>query len=213
MFNRLPCDVAAALVLAAITTAASAAPPASTAGKHADAKAGPVYHLLGFSLSGSKRIDPDAIIATLPQHEGDPITRDQIKQDADQVRAILKKRHIHGDMTTAILEQEGKKGHQIWVIWDIQLTDPLSFVPLRHPRHFASQTFTGNTALTTDQLTAIAGLHAGDLMRDGKLSDVRTTIEQAYDKALPGKDVTVKGKVKLKKDDTIVIDWQITEPK
>ncbi len=198
---------------ATLAATAKSSPPAPkhATGKSVNRRGEPVYHLLGFSLSGSKRIDPDAIVATLPQHEGDVITDADIKEDADRVRAILATRHIHGDMTSATLEQEDVKGHHIWVIYDIQLRDALSDVPLRNPRHFASQTFSGNAKLSTDQLTSITGLHAGDPMRDGKLSDVRTAIEQAYDTALPGVAVAVRGKVKLRKDDTVVINWQIDE--
>ncbi len=226
MLIRSSLRLAAALLLATASTPsaraqtipahsapADAAPHQAkhAAGKTSRGKGVPVYHLLGFSLSGSKRINADAIIATLPQHEGDAITDADVQEDANRVRAILKTRHIHGDMTAATLEQEEVKGHQIWVIFDIQLRDALSDVPLRNPRHFASQTFTGNVKLSTEQLTAITGLHTGDPMRDGKLSDVRTALEQAYDTALPGVPVAVRGKVKLRKDDTVVIDWQISE--
>jgi hypothetical protein len=172
----------------------------------------PVYHLLGFTLHGTKRVDTDALIATLPQHAGDLITRAQIKEDADRIRAALKARHVHGDMTTALLEEEGK-GHHAWVVWDVHLVDALSNVSRRGVRHFAGQTFTGNVKLSAEQLAAATGLHQGDRMPDGRISDARTGIEQSYDAALHGAPVEVKGKVMLKKDDTVVIDWWITEPK
>jgi len=172
----------------------------------------PIYHLLGFALHGTKRVDTDALIAALPQHEGDPITGAQIKEDAARIRAALSARHVHGDMTTALLEQEGP-GHHVWVIWDVHLVDVLSNIPLRSPRHFAGQTFSGNIRLSAAQLAAATGLRPGDKLPDGRISDARTGIEQSYDAALPGQQVEVKGKVTLKKDDTVMIDWRITEPK
>jgi len=171
-----------------------------------------IYHLLGFSLSGSKHVDLNALVAGLPQHAGDLITYDEIKADAVRIRAELAEHHVHGQMTTALLEREGK-GHYVWVIWDIQKLDAMSYLPLRAHRHFASQTFSGNVKLTNDQLAAATGLHPGDPMPDGSVSDARTGIEQAYDTVLPKAEIGVKGVVKLKKDDSVIIDWKITEPK
>jgi outer membrane protein assembly factor BamA len=192
----------------------ASAQPAPSPSKHDSHRAapGPVYHLLGFSLSGTKRVDTAALIATLPQHEGDVITPAEIKDDADRIRAVLAARHVHGDMTTATFERDGK-GHHIWVVWDVHLVDPLSYAPMHGKRHFASQSFSGNVRLTTASLTAATGLHDGDVMPDGSVGDARTGIEQAYDAALPGAAVSVKGKVKLRPDNSVVIDWQITEPK
>jgi hypothetical protein len=172
----------------------------------------PVYHLLGFSLRGTKRVDTDALVAALPQHEGDVITNAEIRANAEKIRLALKAAHVHGDMTTAILEREGP-GHHIWVLWDVHGEDALSFVPFHGKRHLETQTFSGNVKLSTDALIAATGLHPGDPMPDGRLGDARTGIEQAYDKAMPGAAVQVKGKVKLKKDNSVLIDWQITEPK
>ncbi len=173
---------------------------------------GPKYHLLGFSLSGTKRVDTTALLAALPQHEGDVITDADIKEDADRIRAALNARHVHGDMTTAILEQEGK-GHHIWVVWDVHLVDALSYAPANQKRHFESQSFSGNVRLSTQALIAATGLHPGDKMHDGSLGDARTGIEQAYDEALHGTPVQVQAKVKVRKGNDVVIDWHITEPK
>jgi outer membrane protein assembly factor BamA len=205
-----------ALLLAASANGATPPPEAAKAAptKPAAAKKSrgePVYHLLGFNLTGSKHIDGDALVATLPQHAGDIITADEITADADIIRAKLKALHVHGDMTTATLEREGK-GHWIWVVWDIQKMDALSHAPLFPPRHFATQTFAGNVKLSNDQLAAATGLHPGDKMPDGSVSDARTGIEQAYDKVFPGATVEVKGKVILK-DAKVTIDWRIVEPR
>jgi outer membrane protein assembly factor BamA len=206
--------LAALFVAACCHGPAAAAPSGTIPSGHsvAGAKpAGPIYHLLGFSLSGTKRVDTDALVATLPQHEGDVITSAEIKEDADRIREVLKARHVHGDMTTALLEREGK-GHHIWVIWDVHLVDALSFAPASRKRHFASQSFSGNVKLSTQALMTATGLHPGDKMPDGSLSDARTGIEQAYDAALHGAPVEVKAKIKVQKGNDVVIDWQITEP-
>lgn len=176
------------------------------------APAATIYHLLGFSLRGTKHVDLNALVAALPQHAGDLIKLEDITADANRISGELKMQHVHGTLTTALLEREGK-GHYVWVIWDIQKLDAMSHLPLRFSRHLGGQSFYGNIRLSSNQLDAATGLHPGDRMPDGSVSDARTGIEQAYDKVLPGKEVGVKGMVKLKKDDTVAIDWQITEPK
>ena len=186
-------------------------PDSTSHGAHGE-KAQPVYHLLGFSLRGTTRVNTDALVASLPQHEGDVITNADIKQNADTIRRALQAKHVHGNITTMILERHGP-GHHVWVMWDLQPDDALLYIPLTGQRHFAGQTFSGNVKLSTGALVEATGLHPGDKMPDGRVGDARTGIEQAYDEAMPGATVQVKGKVKLKKDNSIVVDWQIVEPK
>jgi len=175
-------------------------------------KAQPVYHLLGFSLRGTTRVNTDALVATLPQHEGDVITNAEIRENADKIRHVLQASHVHGDLTTMILQRHGP-GHHVWVMWDVQPVDALSYVPWHGPRYFVSQTFSGNSKLSTDALISATGLHSGDKLADGRIGDARTGIEQAYDKAMPGAAVEVTGKIRLKKDNGVLVDWRIIEPK
>jgi hypothetical protein len=193
-------------------SAAPVAAPPKAADNPAQPKAEPVYRLNGFVLNGTDRVDTDAIIASLPQRKGDLITHSQIKADADHIRAILKAKHIHGEMTTATLEAEGP-GNKILVVWEVHLMDALTYAPGNGPRHFGSQSFTGNVKLSDAQLVAATGLKPGQDMPDGSVGDARTGIEQAYDAALPGRTVSVSGKIQLKKDRSVVINWKIVEPK
>jgi outer membrane protein assembly factor BamA len=172
----------------------------------------PVYRLLGFSLRGTTRVDTAALVATLPEHEGDVITNAEIRENVEKISHVLQAKHVHGYITTMILQREGP-GHHVFVMWDVQLEDALSYVPLRGPRHFASQTFAGNVKLSTAALIAATNLHPGDKIMDGRVGDARTGIEQAYDKAMPGAAVDVSGKIKLTKDNSVLIAWKIVEPK
>jgi hypothetical protein len=177
-------------------------------------KPGESYHLLGFSLSGSKHIDADALIATLPEHKGDPIAGAQIKADTDKIKKALTARHVHfAEVTTALVEREGP-GHRIWVIWDIQHIDAFSRVPYQGYWKFGGQTFSGNKALTNEQLEKAIDLKPGERVREGAISDARTGMEQAYDKVFPGQTVKIGGKLKLTLTPARVanFEWQITEP-
>ena len=173
----------ATLLMAACGVASALAgdtPPASSASQAGGARPEIAYHLLGFSLAGTKRVNTDALIAALPEHEGDVITAADINKDRDTIRAALEARHVHGDMTTTLLEREGE-GHHVWVIWDVHLVDALSFVRGRRALRFAGQSFAGNVKLSADALAAATNLHPGDKLPDGRISDARTGIEQSYD--------------------------------
>ncbi len=177
-------------------------------------KPGESYHLLGFSLSGSKHIDADALIATLPEHKGGSITDAQIKADADKIKKALTARHVHfAEVTTALVQREGPD-HRIWVIWDIQHIDAFSRVQYQGYWKFGGQTFSGNKALTNEQLEKAIDLKPGERVREGAISDARTGMEQAYDKVFPGQTVKIGGKLKLTLTPARVasFEWQITEP-
>jgi hypothetical protein len=177
-------------------------------------KPGESYHLIGFGLSGSKHIDADALIAALPQHKGDPITAAQIKADTDTIKKALTARHVHfAEVTTTFLQRVGP-GHFIWVLWDIQHIDAFSRGPYQGLWAFGGQTFSGNKALTNEQLEKAIDLKLGERVREGAISDARTGMEQAYDKIFPGKPVkiAVTLKLSLKPSRVATFAWRITEP-
>ena len=217
----LPCFacifVAGAVVPAAAqqnvtVTQHNALPTPDNGSPEAHNKKQPVYRLLGFSLRGTSRVDANALVASLPQHEGDVITNAEIRENVEKLSHALQAKHVHGYITTMILQREGP-GHHVFVMWDVQLEDALSYIPMHGPRHFASQTFSGNSKLSTAALIAATNLHPGDKMMDGRVGDAKTGIEQAYDKAMPGAAVEVSGKVKLTKDNNVLVTWKIVEPK
>jgi hypothetical protein len=175
-------------------------------------KPGDKYHLLGFSISGSKHIDADALIATLPEHEGDPITQAQVKADTDRIKKALAALHVHfSEVTAGFVQREGPD-HGVYVVWDIQHVDPFSRLQYQGYWKFGGQTFSGNKALSRDQLDKAIGLKPGDRVREGAVSDARTGMEQAYEKVFPGQTVKIGGKLKLAPGRVATIEWQITEP-
>jgi hypothetical protein len=179
-----------------------------------DLKPGETYHLIGFALSGSKHIDANALIAALPQHKGDPITPAQIEADTNTIKKALTARHVHfAEVTTALLHREAP-GHFVWVMWDIQHIDAFSRAPYQGVWAFGGQTFSGNKALTNEQLEKAIDLKPGEKVREGAISDARTGMEQAYDKVFPGKPVkmAVTLDLKVKPSRVATFAWRITEP-
>lgn len=177
-------------------------------------KRGESFHLIGFAIGGSKHIDEDALIATLPEHAGDPITTAQVKADTDKIKKALTARHVHfAEVTTGFVQREGP-GHCVWVIWDIQHIDAFSRLPYQGFWTFGGQTFSGNKALTGAQLEKAIGLKPGERVREGAVSDAITGVQQAYDKVFPGRTVKVEGKLKLTLKPARVanFEWRIIEP-
>jgi hypothetical protein len=176
-------------------------------------KPGESFHLIRFQLGGSKHIDADALFATLPEHKGDPIDDAKIKADTDKIKKALAARHVHGDLTTALLQREGPD-HGLVVEWDIQHIDAFTQLPYQGFWKFGGQTFSGNKALTDEQLEKAIDLKPGEPVREGAISDARTGLEQAYDKVFPGQKVKIGGKLKLTLKPVRVanFEWQISEP-
>jgi hypothetical protein len=177
-------------------------------------KPGESFHLIGFEIGGSKHIDEDALIATLPQHVGDPITEAQIKADTDKIKKALTALHVHfAEVTTGLVQRAGPD-HCVWVVWDIQHIDVFSRLPYQGFWRFGGQTFSGNKALTNEQLEKAVGLKRDERVREGAVSDAITGMQQAYDKVFPGRTVKIKGKLELTLKPVRVanFDWQIIEP-
>lgn len=177
-------------------------------------KPGESFHLIGFTIGGSKHIDEDALIAMLPEHVGDPIGDAQVKADTDKIKKALTKLHVHyAEVTTGLVQRQGPD-HCVWVVWDIQHIDAFSQLPYQGFWKFAGQTFSGNKALTDKQLEDAIGLKPGERVREGAISDAITGMQQAYDKVFPGKTVKIKGKLKLtlKPVRLANFEWDIAEP-
>ncbi len=177
-------------------------------------KPGESFHLIGFSLSGSKHVDEDALIATLPEHQGDTIHDAQVKADTAKIKAALTAQHVHFvEVTTGLVQREGPD-HCVWVVWDIQHVDAFSRLPYQGYWKFGGQTFSGNKSLTNEQLETAIDLKLGERVREGTISDAITGMQQAYDKVFPGKTVKIDGKLKLtqKPERVAEFEWEIVEP-
>jgi hypothetical protein len=177
-------------------------------------KPGEHFHLIAFSISGSKHIDEDALSATLPEHVGEPFTDAQIKADTDKIKTALIAQHVHfADVTTSFMQREGPD-HCVGIVWDIQHIDAFSQLPYQGYWKFGGQTFSGNKALTNEQLEKAIDLAPNERVREGSMSDAVTGMLQAYDKVFPGQTVKIEGKLRLTVKPARVanFEWQITEP-
>jgi len=177
-------------------------------------KPGESFHLIGFSIGGSKHIDEDALVATLPEHQGDSISDAQVKADTDKIKKALIALHVHfAEVTTGLVQRAGPD-HCVWVVWDIQHIDAFSRLPYQGRWKFGGQTFSGNKALSDKQLEKAIDLKPDERVREGAISDAITGMQQAYAKVFPGQTVKIEGKLKLilKPARVASFEWQIIEP-
>jgi hypothetical protein len=160
-------------------------------------KPGQHLHLIGFSVSGSKHIDEDALISMLPEQVGYPLTTAQIQADTATIKKALTALHVHfAEVTTSLMQREGAD-HCVGVVWDIQHIDAFSQLRYQGYWKFGGQTFSGNKVLTSEQLEKAIDLKPDELIREGAMSDAVTGMQQAYAKKFPGQEVKIKGELRL----------------
>jgi outer membrane protein assembly factor BamA len=159
--------------------------------------------LNGYRLSGVKGIDEDALVAKLPHHAGERITEADIKADTATLSAALKAQHIDGQLFATMATKKGT----VWVLFDFQYPQP------QQRRWLGSQIFDGNAKISSAALEAATGLRPGDDLPVERLNAARQAIIQAYQKAEPGADVHVGGKLRITPEGKVQVIWHITEPK
>lgn len=196
-----------------IAAGALLAPAALGGAAQAAPRAPAPYTLLGYALSGSPHIDAAALVAALPHHAGDRVTDADIAADEKRIEAALTARFVHfSEVTTALLQQDGP-GRRVWVLWDIQHDDALAQARIPGPYTLLAENFVGNRALTADKLAAASALRPGDRLKTGSIAEARTGIEQAYHAAFPGGGFHLDGKLRIRPDGHVILDWIVTEPK
>ena len=170
---------------------------------------GPTYILNGYSLSGLKGIDTQALEARLGRKEGARITQADIDADTAIVTAELKAHGMQGRLATTLAE---KHGH-VWIIFDlVQVAHP-ALAPINgHAPRLAEQRFQGAARLSPKALAAASGLAPGQAITPAQLLAARTAILRAYAKVLPGAPVPLAARIQRARDGEVTLIWVIAEP-
>jgi len=175
-----------------------------------DADAPPATFILnGYRLSGVPGVNGDDITSKLAHKEGDRMTSAAVSADAETVGAAIKARQIEGQLLTTLAERDGK----VWVLWDFEPKYPARPLAPGVTRRFESQSFTGNTTLSSAALAAATGLKAGDALPDPRIDAAREGVAAAYRKAMPNSDIHVATKMRVRPDGAVLFIWTIQEPK
>jgi hypothetical protein len=168
----------------------------------------PVYILKGYSFGRMPGVNTTELEAKLKDKAGAHITRANILADKEIIAKELEARHINGVLFAGVAERNG----HIWVIFDLQHPQQLPGADKR-PRHLETQSFEGATRISPVALAAATGLKKGDIISPEKLNAARQAILRRYAKALPGKAISLKSKMRTKPDGAATMTWIIGEPK
>jgi outer membrane protein assembly factor BamA len=188
-------------VLAAALTfaAAAAASPASP----------PTYILNGYTFGGLKGVNTTELEAKLKDKPGAHITQADIAVDQSILAKELEARHIPGHLFTGIAE----KNRHVWVIFQVEHPGAALASLDKRTRHLDAQIFEGATHISASALAAATGLKKGDQLSPDKVNAARQAILAQYAKLMPGKAVSLKGKMRTKPDGTVTLTWIVGEPK
>jgi outer membrane protein assembly factor BamA len=181
-----------AAVLTAIATASNA--------RHA-----PTYILNGYSLSGIPGVNGSELEAKLKHKPGARITAADVNADQAIIAKELQARHIGGALVATLAEKHGR----VWVIFDLLNVPP----PPPRTRHLEAQNFEGVSRISAGALAAAIGLKKGDKLSPEKINAARRAILAMYAKAMPGKTLTVKGRMQMKPDGKVTLTWVVNEPR
>ncbi|MEO8926746.1 MAG: POTRA domain-containing protein [Caulobacteraceae bacterium] len=185
--------MAATLIVGAVT-AASAAHVRS-------------YILNGYSFGGFPGVNTDELAAKLKDQEGARVTQADISVDEAILTKELQARHIEGRLFTSIAEKHGR----IWIIFDLQNPGGQMARFWKAGHHLKAENFEGASRVSTSDLAAATGLKEGDLLSREKIDAARQAILALYAKSMPGKVVSVRGRMQSNGQGELTLTWMITE--
>jgi hypothetical protein len=173
----------------------------------ADAANGPTYILNGYSFGRMPGVNTAELEAKLKDKPGARITQSDVAADKAIVARELKARHLTGQLFATIAEKKGR----VWIIFDLLDLGP----PPGHAwtsRYLESQVFEGESGISVDALAAATGLKPGEQLSVEKINAARRAILAVYTKSMPGKKLTLKGRMQTKPDGGTSLIWIIGQP-
>ncbi len=175
----------------------------------ASAAKAPVYILNGYSFGGLPLgVDTAELTAKFKDQEGAHITRADVDADQAILAKELQARHIGGQLFSTIAEKHGR----VWIIFDLLHPERSAANFLTTPHYLKVQNFEGASRISASSLAAATGLKPGDRLPPAKIDAARQAIVAAYAKALPGKPLSLKGKMQTAPSGAVVLTWIIGEP-
>jgi len=193
MTNKLRGLLAGALGMVAATAAVAAHPR--------------VYILNGYSFGGMPGVNTVELTTKLKDQAGARVTQADIAEDEAIVATALKDQHVKGRLFTTLAEKHGR----VWVIFDVLDPDrPTARAGKAEAgERLKVQNFEGATGLSTTDLAAATGLKPGAPLSAEVINGARQSIIAAYAKAMPGKAVSIRGKLQFTPEGEVTLTWII----
>jgi outer membrane protein assembly factor BamA len=167
------------------------------------------YVLDKIHINGLKSVSPDEARAALNEKVGTKVTTDDLVADVTVLEKALEAKHVVGSVKVSMANKHNGHIDSIFDVTDngIQTPTVVTVAPKLN-----DQVFTGNTALTADELTAASGLKAGDELSNDKIKTAQQAIVDAYKASKKPVNVTITGAVN-QKGATVELVWTVVETK
>ncbi|GBQ30449.1 POTRA domain-containing protein [Gluconacetobacter sacchari] len=193
-----------ALAVAIATGFAAASVPGQEAFAAGPPPANQPLKLKSLVISGNKQVSTDEILAALPFHQGDTVTRNQIDAGVQDVMGVYQKKNV-GLKFGEKLKFAGSAVNVEWMIEE-QAPQAARQVALVVDRIV----FQGNKKLSDADLTAATRLRPGSTIDQAAMAADQQAVQQAYKKHNVSAAIGVVPSQPAG-DNHVVLTYQITE--
>ncbi|AQS87451.1 surface antigen protein [Neoasaia chiangmaiensis NBRC 101099] len=156
-------------------------------------------------VSGNQQISTDAIMAALPYHVGDTVTRNQLDAGIQQVMALYKDKNVGAKFG----ERERFVGKTIQLYVTIQEMAP-NAAPAAAALVVDQINFVGNSKVPTPELQAATKLRPGSPISTEAVTADETAMQAVYKKHNIGSQIQPVA-TQPNHDNHVVLTYQITE--
>ncbi|WP_342628137.1 POTRA domain-containing protein [Nguyenibacter vanlangensis] len=177
------------------TAAFAAAPPAPNA----------PLKLKSLVVTGNKQVTTDEILAAIPFHQGDTVTRNQIDAAVQDVMGVYQKKNV-GLKFGEKLKFAGNAVNIQWIIEEQAPQAPAAPAALVVDKIV----FEGNKKISSDDLAAAIPLHAGSPIDQASMAAAQTAVQKLYQK----RDITASIQAvptQPQGDNHVILTFQISE--
>ncbi len=163
------------------------------------------------SITGSRSVPTDQLMAVLQEHKGDKVTQNDIVADRDAIMKVLGKANVGGSVKARmVLNPNTKRLTVEFIVNDEGVQAPVTKHVLPKLR---METFTGNASVASDTLTAAAALKPGQDLTNETIQAAQKAIVAAYAAAKVPVNVNVTGDINQTPDGKVDLTWKIVESK
>ena len=173
------------------------------------ARADTTYVVDKVTITGSKTVPTQTLLDSIQTHKGAHVTQADIVADQDTITKVLGKANVVGGIKTSMATKSNKHIEVTFALDDqgAQAPTVTHVAPKLH-----AETFTGNVALTSDQLTAAAGLKIGQDLTNEMITAAQKAIAAAYTALKKPIDANVSAAITQSQGGADVA-WKIIESK
>ncbi len=167
------------------------------------------YTVSKVTITGSKTVPNDKLMAAVQEHPGQKVTVNDIIADRDAISKVLEDAHVGGSVKPSV-KTTGAKSEIIFAIEDQGVQAPV--VTHVAPK-LNSEIFDGNNSIPSDKLVAASGLTPGEDLDNAKITAAQQAIVAAYKSAKLPVGMSISGENKVVGNGKVDVYWHIVESK